>query len=315
VERDTIAGRLREEAFMLVLIVGATGVLGRETMHRLREAGHRVRGMTRDPARFHAIAASGAEPVCGDLTDASSLAKALAGADGVFAAAHAALGRGRNRSENVDDAGHRALVAGARKAGVSRFVYTSAFGADPDHPVDFFRTKWAIEQFIASSGVDHVVLRPTAFMEWHAHAFIGERVLERGSAVILGKGTRPRNFVAAADVASVAVEALTHRSPAHQMLAVAGPGNFTNEQVARLYARCAGAPERIRHVPRGIVAAARLLVRPLHPGLSRALLLSTMDDGRFPETFDARTCMLPHVVGPTTLEAFVQARVREYGPR
>jgi uncharacterized protein YbjT (DUF2867 family) len=255
---------------------------------------------------------SGVEPLLGDLTDAASLAKALAGVDCVLAAAHGALGRGRNRSENVDDAGHRALVAGACKAGVRRFVYVSAFGAACDHPVDFFRTKWAIERAVESSGIDHVILRPTAFMEWHAHAFIGKRVLERGSAVILGRGTRPRNFVAASDVASVAVEALTGRGHLHPLMVVAGPGNFTNEQVARLYGRVAGTHERSLHVPRSVVAAVRVLVRPVHPGLARALLLATLEDDRFPETFDARTCMLPHAVGPTTLEAFVQARVREY---
>ncbi len=63
------------------------------------------------------------------------------------------LGRGRNRSEAVDDVGHRSLIDVARDAGVTRFVYTSALGAAPNQPIDFFRTKWAIEQHLASSGL------------------------------------------------------------------------------------------------------------------------------------------------------------------
>jgi uncharacterized protein YbjT (DUF2867 family) len=124
---------------MRVLIVGATGVLGGETARCLSADGHDVRGMTRSPVRARLLAAGGVEAVVGDLTDPASLARACMGMDAVIAAAHGALGRGRYRSEAVDDAGHRALVDAAGAARVARFVYTSAAGAAPDHPVDFFR--------------------------------------------------------------------------------------------------------------------------------------------------------------------------------
>jgi uncharacterized protein YbjT (DUF2867 family) len=75
---------------------------------------------------------------------------------------------------NVDDRGHRNLIAAARAAGVQRFVYVSAHGAAPDHPVDFFRTKHAIEEALAASGLDAVSMRPTAFMEQHVHLFNGK---------------------------------------------------------------------------------------------------------------------------------------------
>src|SRR5690242_813390 len=130
---------------MLVLVVGASGVLGRETVRCLHAAGHRVRGMTRDGRRMRDLESLGAEPVIGDLTDRASLMRACADVDRVFAAAHGALSRGRNRSEAVDDVGHRSMIDVARDAGVARFVYTSAHGAAPNQPIDFFRTKWAIE--------------------------------------------------------------------------------------------------------------------------------------------------------------------------
>ena len=55
---------------MLVLIVGATGVLGQETVRCLCAAGHQVRGMTRHAQRARDLEALGAVPVIGDLTDA-----------------------------------------------------------------------------------------------------------------------------------------------------------------------------------------------------------------------------------------------------
>jgi len=296
---------------MLVLVVGATGVLGSATVRRLRAAGHRVRGMTRHARRMPDVEALGAEPVIGDLTDAASLARACAGVDRVFAAAHGALGRGRYRSEAVDDAGHRALIDAARDARVGRFVYTSALGAAPDHPVDFFRTKWAIEQYLAASGLAYVVLRPSAFMEWHAHTFNGKAVLEKGRAVIPGSGSKRRNFVAARDVADIAARAITEDMPRERVLAIGGQGDFSNDDVARLYARIAGIPERITHVPRNVLSAIGWLVRHLHPGIARAMRLSSLPDDAFAETFDAASSGVAREIGPTTLEAFVRDRVRE----
>ena len=295
---------------MLVLIVGATGVLGRETARCLRAEGHRVRGMTRDEKRARDLEARGVEPVMGDLTDPPSLARACARVDRVFAAAHGALGRGKYRSEAVDDTGHRSLIDAARAAGVSRFVYTSALGAAPDHPVDFLRTKWAIEQYLAASGFDYVTLRPTAFMEWHAHTFNGKALLERGRAVILGTGSKRRNFVAARDVAAVATRALTRDAP-ERLVSIAGPGNYTNDEVARLYARIAGMPARIAHLPRGVVSVIGAIARPFHPGLARAMRIASLADDAFDETCDTPASP-DHVIGATSLETFVRERVLEH---
>ena len=59
-----------------------------------------------------------------------------------------------------------------------------------------------------ASGLDAVILRPTAFMEHHAHNFNGKGLLDKGKAQLIGPGTKPRNFVCAADVAAFAVRAL-----------------------------------------------------------------------------------------------------------
>ena len=134
-----------------VLVIGATGALGRPVV---RERGVAVRAACRHPDQAADLAALGAEVVACDLTDAATLAQACNGVQRVLAAAHGLLGRGRWRSERVDDAGHRTLIAAAKVAGVQRFVYTSAFGAGPGHPIDFFRTKHAIEQALAASGPD-----------------------------------------------------------------------------------------------------------------------------------------------------------------
>ena len=62
----------------MILIVGATGVLGSATTRRLLADGHTVRAMTRTPAKAKAAELSrlGAEIVQGDLRDTDSLLRA-----------------------------------------------------------------------------------------------------------------------------------------------------------------------------------------------------------------------------------------------
>ena len=294
-----------------VLVIGATGALGRPVVQLLLARGVHVRAACRHPEKAADLAALGAETTACDLTDAASLAAVCSGMQRVLAAAHGLLGRGRWRSEAVDDAGHRALFSAARAAGVQRLVYTSAFGAAADHPVDFFRTKHAIEQALAASGLDAVVLRPTAFMEHHAHNFNGKGLLDKGKVQLIGPGTKPRNFVCAEDVAAFAVRALLDDPPPFRRLDIGGPGHYSNLDVAGLYARTAGVPLRVSHLPAGVAAALSALARPLHPGMARVMRLLSLLDSAFDEHFQgADALQRDHGVPLTTLEAFVQRQVR-----
>lgn len=292
----------------MVLVVGATGVLGREVVGLLRADGRAVRAMTRTPARASALAAAGAEVVAGDLVDQASLSRACAGVSAVVASAHGMIGRGRYRSEAVDDRGHRALIDVARASGVGHFVYVSALGASPDHPVDFFRTKHAVEQYLRASGLVFTILRPSAFMEWHAHEFIGKAILARGRTLVLGRGTRPRNFVAAGDVARFAVRALSDSALRGETIEIGAPGNYTDRQVAALYGRAAGVEPRVRHVPPGVLRAAAALLSPVAPGVSRVMRMAALPDDAYDATFDASRLLERHAIPLTSLEAFIAVR-------
>jgi uncharacterized protein YbjT (DUF2867 family) len=294
-----------------VLVVGASGALGRPTIRELLARGVAVRGLCRHPEAAADLAAAGAEIVAGDLTDRASIERALSGVSRVLAAAHGLLGRGRWRSEAVDDAGHRALIDAARAAGVERFVYTSALLAAPDQPIDFGRTKHAIEQVLAASGMAHAVLRPTAFMEHHVHAFNGLNVLTKGKAQLVGPGTKKRNFVAASDVAQFAVRALLDDPLPFTRLDIGGPDHASNLEVAALYARLAGKPLKVSHLPAGVARVMSVLARPLHPGVARLMHLLSLPDDAFDETFNGAAELERRFgIRLTRLDDFVRERVR-----
>ena len=296
---------------MTILVVGATGLLGRATALALLKDGKRVRAMVRDRARSADLAQAGAEIVDGDLTDPDSLERACKGALRVFAAAHSMLGRGRYSSAQVDHVGHSALIAAARGAGVARFVYTSVLGAREGHPIDFFRTKFEIEEVLRESGLPFTILRPSAFMECHVHRFNGKLLLDKGSTFLIGPATKPRNFVAVRDVVPIAVEALVTDSLVGRTIAIGGPDNLSNLDVALMY-QTRARQGKVRHLPLPAARTLATLVRPFHEGVARVLDIGLVPDDQWPEEFDPREMLAEFPRTLTTVDQFVEERVREW---
>ena len=289
----------------MIAVVGATGSLGRELATQLLAQGSAVVAVVRSPDKASDLRALGADVRAADLTDASSVARALEGVTAVVSAVHAILGRGANRSEQVDDAGHRTLIDASRQAGVEHFVYTSALGASPSHPVHFWRTKHRIEEYLKASGLTYTILRPGAFMEMHAHALIGKSVIANGTATILGSGTGRVNFVAVRDVAAVAVHVLRDASARGATIDVGGPQNLTQDQVAAVYARLAGRTLKIRHVPSMALRLLGAFAKPLHPGIARVMQASAATDGMH-ETFVPALTHPRYALPLTSLEEFAR---------
>jgi uncharacterized protein YbjT (DUF2867 family) len=298
----------------MFLIVGAAGTLGRETTRQLLDAGYRVRALVRDVAKVADLEQRGAEVVQGDLVDPPSLARACQGVKAVLAAAHSMLGKGVYRLEQVDDLGHRALIDAAKAARVNHFVYTSVIRAAPDHPIDFWRTKYKIEQYLKASGLSYAILRPTASMDQQAHEYLGKSILQSGKATILGRGNNPTNFVAARDVARFAVMALTDKHARGKTIEIGGLENLTKNQIAELYGRLSGRASKLRHLPIGIVRVVAAVLKPIHPGVSRMMHVSDMMDTTN-QTFDPSGTLREFPVTLTRLEDFVHERVTEAGLR
>jgi nucleoside-diphosphate-sugar epimerase/predicted dehydrogenase len=109
-----------------VLVIGGTGFIGQALVRKLREAGHGVRMLSRNPNGCPPeLRQLGVEVVKGDLIDAPSVDAALAGIDYVY---HLGKGSGKTWAEmlTTDVEPTERLGELCVKHGVKRLLYTSS---------------------------------------------------------------------------------------------------------------------------------------------------------------------------------------------
>ena len=119
---------------MRYAMTGATGFVGGALARLLRDEGHEVRAIVRDPARAGGVATLGVELVPGDLDDATALDTLCRDVDGLFhVAGWYKLGqRDPSVGDRVNVDGTRNVLAAAQRAGVPKVVYTSTLAVNSD---------------------------------------------------------------------------------------------------------------------------------------------------------------------------------------
>ena len=236
----------------MILVVGATGLLGSEICGQLAARGKRVRALTRatsDPAKTDRLRALGAEVVPGDLRDADSLRAACRGVSSIITTASAlpfAYQPGANSPQITDRDGYLSLIAAARDAGVQRFVYTSFPPVAIPFPLQ--DAKRAVEASLRSSGLTYTILQPTFFSEVWLSPGLGFDYPNR-KATIYGDGTSTISWISYRDVAQLAVAALANPVALDATLELGGPEALSPLEAVGIFERIGGQPFEVAHVP------------------------------------------------------------------
>lgn len=207
----------------MILVAGATGQLGGLITHSLLSQGHQVRALVREPAGAGDLAARGADLAVGDLTDPASLLRACDGVRAVVTTANSMARGGADTIESVDRAGNANLIQAATEQGVDRFVFVSALGADPRHPMPLLRAKGETESLLRDSDMEWTILQPDFFMELLMMITVGAPALSGETVTLIGEGRRKHSLVSMVDVAAYVVAVLDRPDAAGQTLLIGGP--------------------------------------------------------------------------------------------
>lgn len=217
----------------MILVTGATGNVGGELVAQLAARGESVRAMTRRPeaVRFPA----GVEVVRGDFDDPASLDAAFAGADRAFLMSAQMPGSAQGPTHDLQ------LVEAARRAGAGHVVKLSVYsGGAGDDPIGRWHRE--AEAAVMESGMDWTMLRPGRFM---SNALQWAPMIRRGHTVAIPFATRPSASIDPADIAAVALLALTEEGHAKVAYQLSGPQVLTPAEELRILAETLDRPLRL----------------------------------------------------------------------
>ena len=255
-----------------MLVVGATGQLGGVIARKLIASGTKVRALARSRDRLAPLAPA-AEIAPVDLRDLPKLTEACRGVEQIVATANNNMGKGPHSPTRIDLSAYQNLCAAARNTGVRRLVYVSYKGVAQDAPVDIFRIKWYIEDAIRRSGVPHVMLRPTAFMDIWIDQILAKGIREKGVATIFGDGNHVANYIAVDDVAEFAVKILSRPDVVNEAVDAGGPSDVSVNDLATLVERRFKSSGKRRHVPVIALRALPPVIRPFNEVAARLVSL------------------------------------------
>jgi len=279
---------------LTILVTGANGFVGGHIVQALRAGDRQVRAFVRDPRRAQRLESLGVELAEGDVTEPETLRRA---ADGVDAIVHlVAVRQGSDQEfQRVMVQGLRNVLAAAKQAGVGRFVHMSALGTTEETRklVPYYRAKWENEQDVKTSGIPHVIFRPSFVFGRDGGILPTFTKLARLAPVtpITGAGRQRIQPIWADDIAAYFAKAVDHEPATDRTFGVGGPDAVTwNEFWERLKRT-----RRIRrpsvHVPMAVMRMNALVTERL-PGnipLTRDLLKMLEGPDNVVSNDDART--------------------------
>jgi NADH dehydrogenase len=275
----------------VILVVGATGILGSEICRQLAARREHVRALVRrtsSPERISRLEALAVELAFGDLKEPESLRDACRGVDTVVSTASSTLSRQAGDSiDTVDRQGQLNLVEAAEAAGVRRFVLVSFPNAKETFPLQ--DAKRTVENRLLKSRMAYVILQPTCFMEiWLSPALGFDPA--NGRAQVCGSGENRISWISLLDVAGYAVAAIHADQASNMTIELGGPDALSPLEVVRMSEQMLGKPVAVQCVPEEALRAQKSAATdPLQQSMAGLMLYCA--SGNVIETSPARSVL------------------------
>lgn len=243
---------------MSVLIVGATGTLGRQVTRRALDEGFEVRCLVRGFKKAAFLKEWGAELVRGDLCNPETLTPAFEGVTAVIDAATARPTDSLSIRE-VDWDGKVNLIQAAKAANVDRYIFFSILDSEKFPDVPLMDVKRCTELYLAESGLKYTILKPAGFLQ----GLIGQYaipVLENQAVWVMGE-TAPIAYMDTQDIAKFAVRALQVPETENRTFPVVGSRAWGPYEIIRLCERLSAKEAKVTRMPIGVLRTSRRITR------------------------------------------------------
>ena len=272
---------------MRILVIGASGFVGRHLAQGLLAEGYAVRCLARKPEKIKDLAAIGYEIVQGDILDAESMKRALDSVQAVYISVHtlspqhsSTVGQG---FMDIELQGLQNIVVACKANGVSRLIYLTSLGNTPGARSAWGRERWQAEQFLLGSGLEVTVIQPGQIVGVGGNGFnMMVNQAKRSPTLMIGSGKQKSRNIAVNDLVYYLIGVLSDSRTYGQAYEVGGDDVLTSDQMVDVTAEVLGHHHPVKiHVPRtllGVFAPVIERVSKLPKGAIKGLVDGMADD-------------------------------------
>jgi uncharacterized protein YbjT (DUF2867 family) len=243
---------------MSLLILGATGTLGRQIVKQAIDEGYQVKCFVRNFKKATFLKDWGAELVYGDLSLPETIPTALKGVTFIIDAATVRPTDNYN-SNKIDWLGKIALIEAAKLAKVQKFIFLSVLGAEGNSSIPLIDLKLKVAGILMNSSMCCTIFNCSGFFQGIITQY-AIPVLETKTIWLLGKSA-PIAYLDTQDAALAIVNNLKIATSGVQSFALIGTKFWTSEEIIALCERLSGKKARISYVPNFALGGLRRFFR------------------------------------------------------
>jgi uncharacterized protein YbjT (DUF2867 family) len=291
---------------MKLLVVGATGTLGRQVVRHALDKGYQVRCLVRNLRKAAFLKEWGAELIKGDLCQPETLPPALINIEVVIDAATA---RPSDRIKDIDWDGKVKLIQAVKAAGIDRYIFFSILNAKDYREVPLMDIKYCTEKFLAESGLNYTVLQLAGFMQGLITQY-AIPILDNQAVWITGESS-PVAYMNTQDIAKFAIRAIEVSATEKQTFPVVGNKAWSGYEIINLCEKLTDKTAKIARISLGLLKFMRNFTRFFQWGQNAAdrfAFAEVLSSGR---PLDTDMTQVYQVFGldakeTTTLEGYLQ---------